>query len=285
MGYNLWAKLLWKHGHEAYIVTYDGQYTPWMCDHQPVVSLEEAKRRGADRYATSWVEAKAFIDIAPQVYLADWEPFYSFYALNGATVDLLNANKIKDVCVETRYEQAYWRAVYDIDAHIVPPFCDRRYWRPAPARIISGRLGYFQENDAEGDAARRIGDYLSLETMRMSGTEQEVIDKLQTCDIYLCLNPGKDKYHCEGLARTVLEAMCCGCVVVAYDVGGNREFLIDGYNGFVGEHSVDAVAARVKWLMNSPEQKETLRSRSMDFALNAFTAERTWREMERFLEL
>ena len=284
-GHNELARLLNQNGHEAYIVTYDGTYSKWMCEHQPVISLEEAKRLGADRYITSWVDARAFIGIAPQIYLADWEPFYSHYMFNQRTVDLLNANKIKAVCVETRYEQAYWRAKHDIDAHIVPPFCDHKYWKALQFQNVDGGLGYFQENDSEGEVVRRIGENLGLETVKMHGTEAEVIKQLQSCDIYLCINPGKDKFHCEGLARTCLEAMTCGCVVVAYDVGGNREFIIDGYNGFIGEHSEKWMTEKVELLMKNPFRKKQLRDRSLEYASSAFTEERTWKELKRFLEL
>ncbi|MBA3516529.1 MAG: glycosyltransferase family 4 protein, partial [Rhizobiales bacterium] len=53
----------------------------------------------------------------------------------------------------------------------------------------------------------------------------------------------------EGLPLTILEAQRCGCVVIATDVGANREAIIDGETGFLVS-DVDCVREMILVLRN-----------------------------------
>lgn len=59
--------------------------------------------------------------------------------------------------------------------------------------------------------------------------------------------------ECEGLGSGVLLAMSAGVPAIASDVGGLREIIVDGENGFLVENSVDAIAAAIGRLMGNPE--------------------------------
>ena len=71
------VKLVRLHGYEAYMVTYDGTYEPWLIDHQPHLSIEafRQKMRGAEdvRCLTSWAEGSAFISECRRLYFWDME--------------------------------------------------------------------------------------------------------------------------------------------------------------------------------------------------------------------
>jgi glycosyltransferase involved in cell wall biosynthesis len=55
----------------------------------------------------------------------------------------------------------------------------------------------------------------------------------------------------EGFGLPVLEAMACGCAVVATDSGGPRDMIVDGKNGFlVGVGDVDSIVEKVELLLN-----------------------------------
>lgn len=63
----------------------------------------------------------------------------------------------------------------------------------------------------------------------------------------------------EGFPLPPLEAMGCGCVVVAFDIPGVREFVIDGFSGLlvpVGDHK--AMAQAVCRILGDPELEEIL---------------------------
>jgi len=56
----------------------------------------------------------------------------------------------------------------------------------------------------------------------------------------------------EGLGLPALEAMACGCAVVATAADGNLEYLRNGENGFVVERTPAALAGTVVRLLDSP---------------------------------
>jgi len=67
----------------------------------------------------------------------------------------------------------------------------------------------------------------------------------------------------EGFPAPVLEAMACGCCVVATDCGGTRDMIIDGENGFlvpVGDS--DAIVNKVELLLADGELRNRMQRRA-----------------------
>jgi len=68
----------------------------------------------------------------------------------------------------------------------------------------------------------------------------------------------------EGFPAPVLEAMACGCVVVATDCGGPRDEVIDGETGYlVPVGDVGKIVERVLILMNDAKLRERIRNNSL----------------------
>ena len=60
--------------------------------------------------------------------------------------------------------------------------------------------------------------------------------------------------HEPGVANVYLEAMACGCPVVASTTGGAPEAIVDGKTGFlVPPKQPDALAAKIEYLLDHPE--------------------------------
>jgi len=84
----------------------------------------------------------------------------------------------------------------------------------------------------------------------------------------------------EGFPAPVLEAMCCGCAVVATDCGGPRDIITDGENGFLVETcNVNQIVDRVKLLLDD----QTLRKRFVEESRKT-VAKFTWDNSVKKLE-
>lgn len=69
----------------------------------------------------------------------------------------------------------------------------------------------------------------------------------------------------EGFGLPILEAMACGCAVVATDCGGSRDIIVDGENGFLVEvGNVEQIVNRVKQLLDDKELRQRFVKKSRE---------------------
>lgn len=71
--------------------------------------------------------------------------------------------------------------------------------------------------------------------------------------------------YSEGFGIPILEAMACGCAVVATDCGGPRDIIKDGENGFLVEvGNVEQIVDRVKVLLENEELRQQFVEKSRE---------------------
>ncbi len=88
----------------------------------------------------------------------------------------------------------------------------------------------------------------------------------------------------EGFPAPVLEAMACGCAVVATDCGGPRDMITEGENGFLAPPGdVEAITERVRMLLDNAGLRERIRRRSQE-TVRHFTLDRYVAELESAIE-
>jgi glycosyltransferase involved in cell wall biosynthesis len=69
----------------------------------------------------------------------------------------------------------------------------------------------------------------------------------------------------EGFPAPILEAVACGCAVVATDCGGPRDIIADGENGFLVEvGNVGQIVDRIKLLLDNPELRRQFVQKSKE---------------------
>ena len=87
----------------------------------------------------------------------------------------------------------------------------------------------------------------------------------------------------EGFPNPILEAMACGCAVIATDCGGSHDMITDGENGFLVEvGDVDAIVDKVKFLLKDSQLREKIVANARD-TVNKFTWQDSFNKWEKVL--
>jgi glycosyltransferase involved in cell wall biosynthesis len=89
----------------------------------------------------------------------------------------------------------------------------------------------------------------------------------------------------EGFSNSILEYMGAGRPVVATDVGGAREQIIEGETGYLvagGDH--ETMAARIISLLRDEDQARAMGERGRQIVKNKFSAEVQLAETERLYD-
>lgn len=88
----------------------------------------------------------------------------------------------------------------------------------------------------------------------------------------------------EGFGLPILEAMACGCAVVATDCGGPRDIINNGKNGFLVEvGNVEEIVDKVKLLLDDDKLRRRMVQKAKE-TVRKFTWEASVAKLERVLQ-
>lgn len=97
-------------------------------------------------------------------------------------------------------------------------------------------------------------------------------------DIFILASEG------EGISGAVREALAMECAVIATDVGGTSEAVIDGETGYlVPPNDSDAIAEAITSLLHSPELRHEMGVHGRNHIVNDFSVESYINDYEQFL--
>jgi len=117
------------------------------------------------------------------------------------------------------------------------------------------------------------------ERTKLTGFRSDIPDILSTWDIYV------QPSLWEGLCLTVVEAIASGLPVVATNVGGIPESVIDGYNGFlVPPKDPRAFADRILELVDNPDLRIRMGERSRKIAEEKYSLESMVNKVEELID-
>ena len=89
----------------------------------------------------------------------------------------------------------------------------------------------------------------------------------------------------EGLPNAVMEAMTAGVLVVATNVGGTKELIIDGNTGYlVPSADPDALAERISFALKNVEERSAITARAREFVISRFGIERMIQSVEKLYD-
>ena len=121
----------------------------------------------------------------------------------------------------------------------------------------------------DGDLAAALQESVrerKLSNVRFAGYQRDIPRYLQMFDIFVLPSLW------EGLPMSVIEAMAAGVPVVATNVGGTAEVVLDGRTGFiVGPKDVPKLAERIGFLIEHPGERKAMGTRGQERVLERFS--------------
>ena len=118
-------------------------------------------------------------------------------------------------------------------------------------------------------AEQLINDLSVTEHVQLIGETQDVVGLLSVSDLFLL--PSLQ----ESFGLSALEAMACGVPVVASNVGGLPEVVVDGATGFLHPPGdIEAMAKSAIEILSDPALHARLAAEGQRLAVERFSADR-----------
>jgi len=112
-------------------------------------------------------------------------------------------------------------------------------------------------------------------TIIFAGSRFDIPDLLNVMDIFVLSSIS------EGISLTLIEAMACGLPVVATNVGGNPEVVVDGVTGYlVPPKEPEAIADKLLLLLNNARVRKSFGSAGRTRAVENFSIQKAVYEYE-----
>lgn len=120
-------------------------------------------------------------------------------------------------------------------------------------------LGGF-DNSIGAIAPADIQEYIDDGSIEFPGETKDVVPFLQQCRYFVL-----PTYYCEGLPRTILEAMAMGRPVITTDWPGCRDAVKDGVNGYLVEpKNAEQLAEKMMLLMKNDGLAEQMSEKALE---------------------
>lgn len=115
-------------------------------------------------------------------------------------------------------------------------------------------IGDLAQGERDKDTIKLIEKYKNNESIKFVGNREDVNNLLYISDIF-CL----PSYR-EGMPRSIIEAMAMECAVIATDIRGCREEVVDGITGYlVKTNSPNEIKERIKDILNDENLLNTMK--------------------------
>lgn len=144
-----------------------------------------------------------------------------------------------------------------------------KYLIKAAEKIVKTRLDTTFVFLGDGELLDELKNITSMfgieENVKFLGWRQDVTEVMSTFDIFVL--PSLN----EGMGRVLVEAMALGKPIVASDVGGITDLVVDGKNGFlVPAGDVEIMVVRINDLLESAKKRKKMgengKSRSVNYS-------------------
>ena len=199
--------------------------------------------------------------------------------------------KLRGSAAISRTIQAWHMTHFNRPCTILPVIIDESIWFPDGSQRVNNRIGYLDEGPHTSNTIELLrvasqASGLNLEFIELRGDEADIRTGMQKCTVFLGMNRGKDPLWGEGCPLSTLESMFAGCVLIAFDVLGNREIVQHGFNGFlIPPECPDLMASTLIRLFKTSGEIGRLQINTLALVNCCHRFESRWPAVKEFLNL
>jgi L-malate glycosyltransferase len=148
------------------------------------------------------------------------------------------------------------------------------------ARRLSGIRLLITGSGPEEPALRSLATTLKIaDKCHFSPSTPDVTSVLRSIDVFVLPSLS------EGLSNALMEAMACGCCVIASQVGGNPELVSDGTTGLLfPSRNREALIDQLSAVLADPERRHSLAAAAADRIRKEFSLSRAVENMQQIYE-
>jgi glycosyltransferase involved in cell wall biosynthesis len=146
------------------------------------------------------------------------------------------------------------------------------------ARDFNGIRLVIAGSGPEEPALRALASTLKIKCMFHPSTP-DVASVLRRIDVFVLPSLS------EGLSNALMEAMACGCCVIASEVGGNPELISNGTTGLLfPSRNREALIDRLSEVLADPERRRSLAAAAAERMRDEFSLSRAVENMQEIYE-
>ena len=154
-----------------------------------------------------------------------------------------------------------------------------RYLIEAAGKIVSSKPDTTFVFLGDGELLDELKNMASIssieENIKFLGWRQDVAEVMSTFDVFVL--PSLN----EGMGRVLVEAMALGKSIVASDIGGIPDLVVDGDNGYlVPVGDVEVLAVRIRTLLDDPRKREKMGNAGRRYA-DKYSLEEMMKKIDR----
>ncbi len=127
--------------------------------------------------------------------------------------------------------------------------------------FVGGKCYYDKEN--YDNIMRLVDKYNLVDNVHFAGQKTDIVPYLNKADLFVL----PSRY--EGLGIAALEAMAAGVPVIASNIGGPGEIIVDDFNGFLFEReNHEELAEKIEYFYRNNDRQAQMRQSAYDYVKN-----------------
>lgn len=200
-------------------------------------------------------------------------------------IDKWNISKADYIISISNYAKKAFYSAYKRWGHIIYYGVDISYFVPKNVRRDIDLLYIGSYDFLDGyPLFREVLEQLKLKVkVREVLFENEWLDDDEVRDLYRRSKILVAPSFREPLGLVPLEAMSCGCVVVAVDDGAHKETVVNGKAGFVVKNDSKKMSQKIEWLLNHPSKLKQMSNYAHIYVKNNWAWDKKGKELESYL--